>query len=417
MKNILLIIIYLLIICLNGCASFPDGQNKTIGQTESISSKSPFYIFYIDTSGFNVFNSNTHDTKLLIPLSKYYYLKKISSDNHKIALSYFRNDSTLLSIIDTKTYQCTNIFSISGEISLTFEFSPNCEEIALGYYYEDKNKKANESKLLIYKTNGEYRQLNCSSSNSVEAWLPDGNLAVSDLKSSKDKIYIVDNKTCKTTFSIDAKNKRNIRFSPDGKKLLYYEIVKINKIQENRIINVPELFVQNINGNNKEKISGYKLEPQNATWSPNSNNIAYEISSQEWSNIKNIALYDCSKKQTINIKREDPRYGLPKSEKPVWSPNGNQIIFSETFYLISGATHTQDLLRNSLINIAENEYSIITEEMHSLYIPQEIGNTMMWIDDNSVLLSYVGGDYRIIDTNNKEYLTFPPYSYIIHVVK
>ena len=95
--------------------------------------------YYYDNTGLKVLDNETKTTNSLIQFTHMLVQRKISSDNSKIAINYFENDSSKLVVLDTNTEQIWEIESKRDQYVLTFEWSPSSDSLAVGYFTEEKS--------------------------------------------------------------------------------------------------------------------------------------------------------------------------------------------------------------------------------------------------------------------------------------
>lgn len=401
------------VLLLVGCAStstksdsLPSPKENSRQPSESPDVRTYFY----DSDGIKYSSTKTKEDTLLIPLEKSLVQKEISPEGGKIAVSYEKRDSTKISVIDLENNKSKNIHSFSSNkyepLSISLEWSPDSEKLAIGYYSEKKSGEvyvADEGNVVVAMLSGEVRDLGCSVSKEVKTWLPNGNIVVSE-GAGRGNMYTVDANNCSTINTFKVKDKEEISFSPDGSHFIYFESAKLQDRNTEKT-KIPELYIADSNGENKNIIAGYKYEPRNATWSPEGNKIAFDVQSQEWSNIRHVAIYDLAADEASFYKEQD-MLGLPSSEEPHWSPDGRKLFYHNTYERGEGGTVTHRINRNVVRNVATNETMELTKEIVPRGEKGSVGTPMKWIGNRTVLIGSTTR-YRIVDISTKAVRELP----------
>jgi hypothetical protein len=402
MKFLTSLIIILLII---SCSSLDRLKQSQQSKNSALNSK--YEIYYYNKSGVRIQSSNSDS--LVIPLSSYLVDHKISPDKNKIAIAYTESDSQKLVIINTKTKKLWPIKSIISNYHFTFEWSLDSKNLGVGYYSEKKvgNKFFPDKGEIFISTYDVQKEINigCKVSKIFIHWLKDEIIIVSDGK----KYYGVNPEDCKTIFSFSVSDKRKISFSPDGKKVFYTKYTSVYSTSSNRNINVPELYLADFNGKNQKKIIDYKYEPQNIRWAPNSNEIICDVKSQEWTDIRHICTYSLTlDNASFNVKEDF--LGLPKSNKPFYSPDGKKIAYEKSYK--RGNSYQfwfvyQNVVEYPKLNKTVTISEIITQPNSTSNQIQPAGSISGWIDNDNILYQSVRWS-KIYNLRNKGKYTISP---------
>lgn len=419
--------VYIIVfIFLFGCSRH---YTKTTNVTRDVSirpqHKHHYVIYYIDESSIHIFNSKTNTDNLIFhyPSNSSVRGYEISPDKTKVALTYIDNNTeeTSLTVLDLISFNSWNIKRIPKNFYFSFKWSPESKELAVGYYtikdpmgHIDKGK----GDIFIVSYDGtRIKSIGCKVSKIITRWLPNGVLIVGN----RIHYYGVKRQSCATIFSFVIANKTMVTFSPDGTKVFYYKYIPVYKESGARQ-NMPELYLANCDGKNQRKIIGYKYYPRNASWSPNGQKIVCEIRSLEWIDVKHIAIYGLATGKA-SFTKEENELGTPKSEKPYWSPDGNNILYDqtykmlydrrtyETFYnrIYEPGLESFSVKHKILENLITNKKEIIREGSFHLnqFLNQPVGITSRWIDNQNVLL-YTAKWFKIINVLDKSIYTFSP---------
>ena len=390
------------ILLISGCTSTsPSSYSSPAAQApvrESSSASPEITTYFVDQAGVQQLNTRSGQRELLIPLDEYSVQKRVAPDEQKMAVSYMEGDSTKVVVIEIGSGRVQQLYAGPADKSYSFEWSPESTELAIGFFSERKSGDvyvADEGNIVIADLNGDIRNLGCGVSKKVDAWLPNGDLVVSEGRGSR-SMYVVDSTDCRTLATVPIENKRQISFSPNGQYFLYYESVPVQDRSTGQTTNVPELHVARNDGSEIEKVAGYTYEPQNAAWSPDGQQIAFDVRSPEWSNIRHIAVYDLSANEATFHQKEN-MLGLPTSERPFWSPDGNRLLYFNSYERGDQFRVSHHIYRNVVRNLRTEEVTVLTEELVQLGQSSEVGMPTDWIDDRTVLIENADA-YRIVDT-------------------
>lgn len=372
----------------------------------------PFYIeaLIYNKNGIGYLNSEKDSLEILIPGNLIVWDKLTSPNKEKIIISYSNNDvdSIYISMIDTKSFEVQKLHSVHKSYYYSFSWSPNYDEVAIGYHSEiERNGSivAGDGSIEIISINENIRSLGCSISKQVHFWLPNGNLVVSQGRGYKN-LYVVDSDNCNTIKNISVDEKEQISFSPDGKYMSYIKRREVYFRREQRMRNVPDLFIANYDGTESKIVVSYQYDPRNISWSPNSRHLIFDVISQEWSNIRHIGIYSIQDDNATLSRREDSFYGLPSSTKPMWSHNGSHILFSNIY---NDRANSHGIVHHSVVrNINNNEHSVVDSDVlrsHERNRNRGFGQPIFWVDNNTVLVGSFD-NYSIIDIKSDDRLTY-----------
>ncbi len=406
-------VLYLLIVFL----AFFAGSCSTSQLAESENNKdkklNSVKAYFYDSNGLKVLDNETNTTNSLIEFTHMLVQRKISPDNSKIAVNYFKNDSSKLVVLDTNTERIWEIESKSDQYVFTFEWSPNSDSLAVGYFTEIKSGDryvAGEGGIFISSFDGIKREVGCSVSKSVDAWLSGGKLAVSSGLGSE-HLYIVSKEDCNTIQTINKKDKRDITFSPDGNKILFSRFEEVYNRSSGTTQNLPELFILDVKSGNDTKIAGYQHEPRNASWSPSGNKIAFDIQSDEWSNIHHIAVYDLEKGEAQFIVDRDGFYGVANDQNPHWDKTGSRLLINRSYESTSGLITNQKVIKN----LSNGEDIKLVEKINdpNNYNDIRIGTLLGWFEED--IIAFSGSGYKVFNTNGDEILSLSNYQNLLFV--
>lgn len=408
-----LLLSVLLYTAVTSCLSINSLEQQNVSYVVEEEFANPFNIeaLIYNKDGIGYLNSENESLKILIPGNLIVWDKLSSSNKDKIIISYSNNDvdSTYISLIDTKTFEVQKLHSVQRSYYYSIAWSPNDDEVAVGYHNEIERNGiivAGDGSIEIISINGNIRSLGCNISKQVHFWLPNGNLVVSQGRGYKN-LYVVDSDNCNTLKNISVDEKESISFSPDGKYMSYIKRREVYFRREQRMRKVPDLFIANYDGTDSKIVVSYQYDPRNISWSPDSRRLIFDVSSQEWSNIRHISIYSIIDDNATLSRREDSFYGLPSSTKPMWSPVGNHILFSNIY---NDRANSHGIVYHSVVrNINNNEHSVVDNDVlrpHERNRNRGFGQPIFWVDNNTVLVGSFD-NYSIIDIKSDDRLTYP----------
>ena len=407
--RILNFLIVVLAFFAGSCATSRIAENENSKDKKLNSVKA----YYYDSTGLKVLDTETNTKKSLIEFTHMLVQRKISPDNSKIAINYFENDSSKIVTIDTNTERIWEIETKTDQYLFTFEWSPSSDSLAVGYFTEKKSGDRNvagEGGIFISSIDGIKREVGCSVSKSVYAWLPDGRLAVSSGFGSE-YIYIVNNENCNTIQTINKKDKKDIIFSPDGNKILFTRFEEVYNISYDTNQNLPELYILDVESNKETKIAGYQYKPRNASWSPDGTKVAFDIQSDKWSNVHHIAIYDLEKGEAQFIVDRDRFYGVSNDQNPHWDKTGSRLLINRSYESTRGLVINQKIIRN----LSNGKEIKLVEKINdpNYHNDIRIGTTLDWFGDD--IIAFAGSGYKVFNTVGDEVLSLSNYQNLLFV--
>lgn len=397
-------------------SSYKDKVNnlkRKIGRYDSnLSSNKQIKIecLFVDNKGIHYINEKTKLDTILFPLNNFYTEEKLSPDENKLLLSYFKNDSIILSTINLNTLKHNIIFKLPKQYIYSFDWSPSGDKIAFGYYTEEKKGGkfvADEGNICLYNLeNDKLDTLRCSLSKQVHNWISNGDLVVSSGRGYKN-LYIVDSADCSTINKIIKKGsnhkKSNITFSPDGLKYFYINNREAYVGRNKK--DIFELYVSYLSNSEKKLIADYSYHPHNPSWSPDSKKIVFEVKCQEYHNIKHLAIYKMGQ-DNAKIYTGGKAHGIVSDENPIWSKKGRFVIFDRNYYESYDSHSISDIIYQKQVWDYNKDENYLIKKTAS----KGIGSTIKWVDNKRFLLgnkswvkiyNYKGKMIKQISSSNK----------------
>lgn len=252
-----------------------------------------------------------------------------SPDRSVLALGYSARDSARLIAIELATGARTTLHTAPAGYLYTLAWSPDGSSLALGF--NTARRRGGRSipergDILIWSRGGSLRRVGCSVSKIVYHWLADGNLVVSDGLNH----YVVDPRSCRTLATVRGEGKRDVSFSPDGERFLYFASRRMRDPKARRTVTVTELRIAGVRGGEDVRVVGEGYDPRRARWSPDGTKVVFDVASPEQPGIRHIALFDRESRRVQFFPSRTAR-GTPSDTDPHWSPAGDRIVH-DRFY-------------------------------------------------------------------------------------
>ena len=374
-----------------GCASAPPVVEEPAPETPTgppITQPGDGYLmYYVDGTDIHVRETAAGvDSVILADVTD--VRTSVSPDRRHVAMAYAREDSAMLAMIDVVSGRVSTIHSApSGEYTMAW----SGESDALGAAYRP-TARGGRGAVFVADLDGAVRDVGCSASNRFVAWRSDGQVIVGDAAN----IYTVDVRGCRTLATLPRRDKAQIRYSPDGSRVLYQRS--------------GGLIGARYDGSSSQWVARSRYEPGNARWSPDGRRIAFEVQSPRFGNITHLAIYEYAT-GIITVRDDEKPLGLPRDSNPCWSPSGDRISHDREYLRSAGG---QDYVQkqNVVASSSGGDEVVVAEEL--IRDRQSVGvSGCGWIDDLHVALASIDGPriynvdtkvaYRLADTSRLLY--------------
>lgn len=398
----LLTLEFFLIFFYYGCSSSKsnsDSQSvqETNSETTKLKGKKSCYKgVYQDTIGIKYFDTKTGLDTLILDMSadNYWVDSYLSPQKDRIVFSYtgHSKNETYLYAFFFKNHKLVCFKKNSGY----YQVNVFWEDDSLLYCNFCSFKQNSETKLWT-DMSGYTELINTNQNKVVKKFKPRKGGILIDYIQKKYLVYddytsyyLID-KSKNTLFKelpyMGFKDKQNIKYSPDGKKLFYTRSRKLIDKDGNLHGTSNELFLANYDGTNEKNIIPYSFDPKNIKWSPQSDKICCDISSQEWSNIHHVSIYDLNTDKAT-YKTEELYGFMPSLNNCIWSPSGEYLlIFSE----IERQFQT---IRSYFFRDVYTDRNLPASNGEVLSIPTKFMSLRYyWWDDNQIIFCYSAVDY------------------------
>ena len=312
----------------------------------------------------------------------------VSPDRRHVALAYARKDSAMLAMIDVASGRVSAIHSgPAGEYTMAW----SGEGDVLGAAHRPTAGGVRGA-VFVADLDGAVRDIGCSGSNRFVAWRSDRQVIVGDVAN----IYTVDARDCRTLATLARRDKAEIRYSPDGSRVLY---------ERNG-----GLIGARYDGSSSQWVARSRYEPGNAQWSPDGRRIAFEVQSPRFSNITHLAIYEYAT-GIMTVRDAEQPLGLPRDSNPCWSPSGDRISHDREYLRNAGG---QEYVQKQKVvtSPTSGEEVVVAEEL--VRDRQSVGvSGCGWIDDLHLALASIEGP-RIYNVDTKVAYRLPESSRLLY---
>ena len=368
---------------------------------------------YVDSVGVHSFSTADSTNRLIVELCAIDIVKPSPSNTAVAWVAYdtLKNETGLYAY-SSETQQVTDLKHSHGNFSVNLIW--NDDSLLYANFCETKQSKTGKRKEIISGTtdlinvnqNTVLSKSKPAKGAVLEAYIQEKYLVCSDY----DGLYILDktkNRLVKTIKGFSTYNMKSSSFSPDGKKLTWLEPKK--GIDQSGInTSRTELMVANFDGTKEKKVIDFNYYPQNPVWSTTNNVIACDVVSQDWGNLRNIALYDVEEGKVSYVTGEDNGF-VPDLSNCRWSPSGTSFIVrkkmeSQFFRKLSYLIHNMETGVTSELKDAKGEVI----EANKLGMPDQ------WLEDNVIVFNRLDQS-TAYDIASNSFFAFPAGRKIIFI--
>ncbi len=252
-----------------------------------------------------------------------------SPDRSVLALGYSGRDSARLITIELSTGARTTVHTAPAGHFYTLAWSPDGSSLAVGFHTARRRGGRSipeRGDIVVWSRGGSLRRMGCSVSKIVYRWLADGTLVVGD----GSNYYVVDPRGCRALATVRGEGKREISFSPDGERFLYFASRRTRDPRTRRTVTVNELRIARVKGGEDLRVVGEGYDPRRARWSPDGTKVVFDVNSPEQPGVRHIALFDRESRR-VQFFPSRTAQGTPSDTDPHWSPAGDRIVH-DRFY-------------------------------------------------------------------------------------
>jgi WD40 repeat protein len=327
-------------------------------------------LYYADASGVHRLDARTGTDSLYFSVGRSRITSAVSPDRSRVALGLAAPDGARLVIVDAASGRVTEVHSAGRGYTYTLAWSPNGDRLAFGYSMRTgRGASSARGDVMVTGPDGLPQPVGCGASKIVFAWTPRDTIVVGDGRD----LFPVHVQGCRGKGVIYGAGKRDITFSPDGKRLFYYGGASVRR--GGRSVSVNELFVAASDGLDGRRIVGAPYDPRHAQWSPDGSRLVLDVQSPDTATLRYIALYDVVNQRLRFFPSHTPQ-GVPRDTDPRWAPNGTEVVHQRAL----GQEH--DLILRTLAQ----DPTAVHVEPTVLLSGASVGRVWGWVDDTRMVV-------------------------------
>lgn len=366
---------------------------------------------FLDTEGLKAFNGSE-----TTPLCTASAIEKVVPSPSGTALALLVIDtveqSTTVYSYDFPSKTCKSQKDINEKTSVNLFWEDdsllyvNCVETKPGKSAKQKPSFSGTTELVNILDGSVSKKVKPARGAVLETVIPEKYFIYSD----PDGVYILDknkNHLIKTLKGFSSQNLKGLKFSPDGKKIAFFEPKKVAD-QFGATHPRNELYIANVDGTKEQKIIDFNYDPQNAVWSPASATLLCDVISQDWGNLRHAAQYDVSAGKVVFNTEEEDGF-VPNLSACVWAPSGTKYIVKKT---IQSQVYRET---GYIIHDLESGKGIALKDTAGKNLDfNPLGTFITWCGDNVILFGNKEKDFAY-NIAAKKYSTFPRRRQVIYV--
>lgn len=332
--------------------------------------------------GIMAFDQASRWDSLLAPTTSSFFAKAVSPQGDKLALAYRGTNSLKVCLITFNPIKLTPVNSSEKATSVAFAWNTNDSILYFNYYgLQEIDRRTYTRNLGSYYVNANSMQLNYlkfRNGSAIKGYLPNGFL----VSSYGDETYLISLRTGMPVHIL--RGLGPLTFSPNGKNFFYFRDRTFLNEYGNEV-RLPELYLADFNGWHRRMIIGYKYDPQNPVWSPDSKTIALDVQSQQWSNIRDLAFYDVETGM-LSVQGSNLQVNVPSVTEPHYSPDGRYLFY----YVTTGDLSVYPYYEEVDAVVKDLRFGS-TQVINRGSIPgNPVGGFVRWFDGNNLGLSATG---------------------------
>lgn len=283
----------------------------------------PGYVFYYqDASGVHRLDARSGANSMLFSIAQPRVASAVSPDHSKLAIGYSGADSSRLVVVDVATGAVRRLHAAGRTYRYTLAWSRDGTRLAVGYFTErrvGRETLPGAGAVVMASVDGRLTWVGCEESKIVYAWVAADTIVVGDGRA----LYPVDVQGCRGDAAMRLRGKREVTFSPDGKRVLYLVTGQARRGQ--RTVAATELHVARYDGAGARRVMGDPYDPQHARWSPDGSRIAFDVRPPGGRALRHIAVLDVAEQRVRFFPSQTPE-GTPRDTHPFWAPAAATVV-------------------------------------------------------------------------------------------
>jgi hypothetical protein len=296
------------------------GQKGTPAPPSPVPAGPTLIVYYMDAAGVHRLDTQSGADSLYFRVPRRAVTSAVSPDHSRLALGLAGPVGARLVVVDIASGRVTGVHAAGKGYRYTLAWSPGADRLAFGYVAGSGRGRGGASlrgEVMAVAPGGQTERVGCDASKLVFAWTSRDTIVVGDGRN----LFPVDVHGCRGNGVIYGAGKRQITFSPDGKRLFYYGTGRVRRGRAS----ANELYVANSDGLGDHRIVGAAYDPRHAQWSPDGSRLVLDVQSPDTASLRYVAVYDVVQ-QHLRFFPSHTAHGVPRDTDPVWAPNGNDIV-------------------------------------------------------------------------------------------
>ncbi|MEM1093257.1 MAG: hypothetical protein AAGJ10_01520 [Bacteroidota bacterium] len=333
-----------------------------------------FMRLYFDGSG--LYREEADDKRPLMLGVRPGGVEAVAPDGQHVAFAYVAQDSARLAWVDVRNGAIRNLYAAPHNTVYTMDWANDSRALAFGWYVPDAEGNMTDGNVLIAQVGGSIADVGCSASKMVAAWPQPDRLVVGDDRN----FYGVDTEGCATRSTQARRKLHHVTFSGDGQHMAYIFRDLAYDRPNRQYVPDSSAFVARFDGSDAERIYSNDYLVRNFQWSPDGDDLLFDVKSQQEEGRRHIAL--------LNIESDRIGYVIPpdattgSTTHAQWSPSGTNIAYDWT---MGGE-------RLKAVRVFRN-----TKTLGPSY-----GPTWGWIDDTTLVIPTADGGWQALDVDSDE---------------
>ena len=320
-------------------------------------------------------------------------LSEASALGDGVGVAVRRGDSTRVVAIDTDTGAVTVVHEGSGGATHSMASLPDGRRLGVGIQGDrDDGIKVAEA--------GTVRDMGCQAANRFASWRSRSQAIVHD----RLNFYAVNASDCGTLTTVSKTGKIDPQYAPSGTRMAYYQNRSVTFANRPQPDIVPELWIADYDGGATRVISDYQSRPRNSYWSPDGEQIVYEVVSRRWAKTTHLITYAVPTDDYSYI-AEEKALGVPNDFNACWSPDGRRIAHDRTYARSSG--QQTYATRQVVVRQGTGERVVLDEVIGESQSAVVAGTARCrWVGPRHLLVSTRDGQ-RVVDVDDGEVYAVP----------
>jgi len=331
-----------------------------------------YVLYYQDGAGVHRVDARTGVDTVLLSATRPGVASALSPDRSILAVGYSGADSARLVVVDVATGTTRQLHAAGRSYRYTLAWSPDGKRLAVGYFAERRaggQTLPAAGNIVLVSLDGRVAAVGCGESRVVHAWAAADTIVVGDGRTA----FAVDVRGCRGNSAMRLQGKRELTFSPDGKRLSYFVTAQARR--GGRTVSATELHLARYDGTDARRVIGDPYDPQHARWSPDGSRIAFDVRPPNGPNLRHIAVFEVEG-QRVRFFPSQTEEGTPRDANPFWAPTGAILVHDRVI-----AGRAEKVLRTLALDL-----SAVQTEPRVLMSGNPLGTVWGWLDETEMVV-------------------------------